>query len=70
MHISPIGLVPKSSPGQWRMIVDLSFPRASSVNDGIHSAVASVSYASLDEAVQHILHLGKGTQLVKVDDQD
>ena len=49
------------------MIVDLSFPRASSVNDGIDSAVASVSYASLDEAVQHILRLGKGTQLVKVD---
>ena len=49
------------------MIVDLSFPRASSVNDGIDSAVASVSYASLDEAVQHILQLGKGTQLVKVD---
>ena len=67
VHISPIGLVPKSTPGQWRMIVDLSFPRASSVNDGIDSAVASVSYASLDEAVQHILRLGKGTQLVKVD---
>ena len=24
VHISTIGLVPKSEPGQWRMIVDLS----------------------------------------------
>ena len=66
VHISPIDLVPKSTPGQLRMIVDLSFPRASSVNDRIDSAVASVSCASLDE-VQRILCLGKGTQLVKVD---
>ena len=66
VHISPIGLMHKSTPGQWRMIVDLSFPRACSVNDGIDSAVASVTYASLDEAVQQILCLGKGTQLVKV----
>jgi len=24
VHISPIGLVPKSQPNQWRLIVDLS----------------------------------------------
>ena len=37
------------------------------MNDGIDSAVASVSYASLDEGVQQILCLGKSTQLVKFD---
>jgi len=47
--MSPIALVPKSSRDQW------------SVNDGIDSSVASVVYASPDEAVLHILRLGKGT---------
>ena len=67
IHTSPIGLVPKSEPNQWRMIVDLSFPFGRSVNDGISSTLASVSYSSVDDAVRRILHLGKGTQLVKVD---
>ena len=48
------------------MIVDVSFPFGCSVNHGISSTLASVSYSS-DDAVRRILHLGKGTQLVKVD---
>ena len=55
IHTSPIGLVPKSEPNQWRMIVDLSFPFGRSVNDGISSTLASVSYSSVDDAVQRIL---------------
>ena len=47
IHTSPIGLVPKSEPNQWRMIVDLSFPFGRSVNDGISSTLASVSYSSV-----------------------
>ena len=47
--------------------MDLSFPFGCSVNDGISSTLASVSYSSVDDAVRRILHLGKGTQLVKVD---
>ena len=35
-HSSPIGLIPKPHhPGKWRLIVDLSSPRGSSVNDCI-----------------------------------
>ena len=67
VHTSPIGLVPKSQPNQWRMIVDLSYPTGQSVNDGIDSKLASISYASVDDAVQLILLLGRGTQLVKLD---
>ena len=47
--------------------MDVSFPFGCSVNDGISSTLASVSYSSVDDAVRRILHLGKGTQLVKVD---
>ena len=51
VHTSPIGLVPKGhASGKWRMIVDLSSPRAASVNSGIDEALCSLRYASLDNA--------------------
>ena len=53
--MSPVGLVPKSEPNQWRLIVDLSYPHGHSINDGIPNELASVSYASVDDAVQLIL---------------
>ncbi len=34
VHVSPCGVRPKSEPGKWRLIVDLSSPRGASVNDG------------------------------------
>ena len=68
VHTSLIGLVPKSHQvDQWRMIVDLSFPRNHSVNDGIPRDLSSLSYASVDDAVECILALGRGTELVKID---
>ena len=67
VHMSPAGRIPKSEPNQWRLIVDLSYPRSHSINDGILSELASVSYASVDDAVQLILQLGKGSELVKLD---
>ena len=44
VHCSPIGLVLKSRPNQWRMIADLSYPTGHIVNDGINSELASISY--------------------------
>ena len=68
LHTSPIGLVPKAhQPGKWRLIVDLSFPRDHSANEGISLELASMSYARVDDAVELIRHLGVGTQLVKLD---
>lgn len=49
------------------MIVDLSFPRGHSINDGVSTELSSISYASVDDAVNLILQLGRGTQLVKLD---
>ena len=38
VHVSPMGLVPKAHmANKWRLIVDLSHPTGSSVNDGISS---------------------------------
>ena len=67
VHTSLIGLVPKSQANRWRMIVDLSFPKDHSVNDGISPDLSSISYASIDQAIQHILRLGRGAELVKLD---
>lgn len=49
------------------MIVDLSFPDARSVNDGISPELCSLKYSSVNEAVQFVTALGPGTNLIKVD---
>ena len=68
VHTSPLGLVPKGHvAGQWQLIVDLSSPMSSSVNDGIVKNLCSLRYASMDEALDLIRALGPGTQLVKMD---
>ena len=67
VHISPIGIVPKTQPGKWRLIVDLSHPQGGSVNDGIDPSVCSLKYASVDEAVEVIRRWGPGTLLAKLD---
>ena len=68
VHASPIGLVPKSHQvDKWRLIVDLSSPIHHSVNDGISPELCSLVYAKVDDAVQHILRLGRDTLLAKID---
>ena len=66
-QISPIGVIPKSQPGKWRLITDLSSPRAGSINDGIPSEAASLHYDGIDDAVQIMLSLGQGAFMSKVD---
>ena len=67
VHINRIGAVPKSSPGKYRLIVDLSYPEGHSVNDGICEANCSLSYISVEMAAQSILKLGRGAEMAKVD---
>ncbi|KAF0297733.1 hypothetical protein FJT64_004824 [Amphibalanus amphitrite] len=55
-RISPIGLVPKKSPGSFRVIHHLSFPAGESINDYIPRELTAVQYGSLDEAVEYISH--------------
>ena len=66
MHISRFGVIPKKSqPGKWRLIVDLSHPKGSSVNDGIDPSLCSLSYTSVDEAANRILQLGRGKSSIE-----
>ena len=67
MQISPIGCIPKKSPGDFRLIHHLSYPTGSSINDGIIPDLASVSYCSFDDAITALLKHGKGALMCKTD---
>ena len=67
IHTSRFGVIPKSLPGKWRLIVDLSAPEGHSVNDGIREDLCLLKYVMVDEAAQAVLELGQGAQLAKVD---
>jgi hypothetical protein len=66
-RISPIGLVPKKEPGEYRLIHHLSYPPGDSVNDNIDPSLCSVQYTKFDNAVKMIQNLGKGALLGKTD---
>ena len=67
LKVSPIGLVPKKTPGEFRLIHHLSYAKGTSVNDFIETSLASVSYSSFDDATSKVLTLGPGTILAKTD---
>ena len=69
LQISRFGLIPKKTPGEWRLIVDLSSPEGFSVNDGVYDHLCSLKYISVEDALAEIRKLGKGTLLAKVDIQ-
>ena len=68
--ISSLGVVPKSTPGKFRVIVDLSSPATQSVNDQLHREWCHVAYASVDDAAILLHALGPGAQMAKLDIRD
>ena len=66
-RISPLGVVPKKTPGEFRLIHHLSYPRGSSVNDGIAPEHTSVSYATIADAICNIKAAGRGCFSAKTD---
>ena len=52
LRCSPIGLVPKKVPGEFRLIHHLSWPEGDSVNYHIDPHKASVKYSSVDDAIK------------------
>ena len=70
MRINPIGLVPKKNPNEFRLIMDLSQPHGTSVNDFIPQSESAVTYPTIQTAIDVILDLhgqGKFPILSKVD---
>ena len=67
-QVSPCGVIPKKSrPDKWRLIIDLSSPRGRSVNDAIDEHLSSINYTSIDDTVNFIQVMGRGTLLAKLD---
>ena len=58
--ISPLGVVPKKTPGEFRLIHHLSFPKGLSINDGIPEEFSSVSFATIQDAIKNIKIAGRG----------
>ena len=51
-RVSPLGVVPKKVPGEFRLTNHLSYPKGLSVNDGIPHEYSSVSYANIEDAIR------------------
>ena len=63
--LSPLGVVPKKVPGEFRLIHDLSFPKGDSVNSHIDRSFTEVHYELLDHC-----SLGPNCQMAKADIKD
>ena len=66
IRCSGVGIVPKKS-GDMRLIMHLSVPRGSSINDSISSQDFSLHYVTVDDAIKLIHKHGRGALLSKVD---
>eukprot|EP00112_Aurelia_sp_Birch-Aquarium-sp1_P003277 Seg1363.36 transcript_id=Seg1363.36/GoldUCD/mRNA.D3Y31 product="Polyprotein P3" protein_id=Seg1363.36/GoldUCD/D3Y31 len=67
LQLNRFGVIPKSTPGKFRLITDLSFPRDASFNDLISDSEAEVSYACITEAISLVMKLGHSALLAKFD---
>ena len=67
VHVSLVGVIPKSTPGKWRIIVDLSSPQGGSVNDGISRGMCSLSYLRVDDVAAKVVGMGTGALMAKFD---
>ena len=62
-----MGAVSKRTSGAFRVIVDLSSPIGSSVNDNLCRHLTHVAYSSVEDAVLAMHSLGPNTELAKID---
>lgn len=65
--VSPLGVVPKKTPGAFRIIHHESYPFGSSLNAGIPKDLTSVKYATVLDVISDIKRVGKGSFLAKTD---
>ena len=66
-RVSPLGVVAKKLPGEFRMIHNLSYPEGSSVNDYIPAEFATVQYATIQDAISFVTSARSIVFMTKVD---
>ena len=69
-RVSPLAVIPKSTPAQYRLIHNLSAHLGNSVNSFIPPELTSVKYQKLEDAINIIKQLGRGTLMSKLDIKD
>ncbi len=68
LHVSRFGVIPKKG-NAWCLILDLSFPSAHSVNDGIYKDEFSLQYSTVKHTINLIIKTGKGALGVTLGNQ-
>ena len=66
-QVIPFRVIPKSGPGKWKLILDLSSPQGGSVNDGIDKDLYSLTYLFIDQMAARIMEMEKGTLMAMFD---
>ena len=66
-RISPLGVVPKKVPGEFRVIHHLSYPQGASINDAIPREFSSVTYSSIQDAITMIKSSFSTVYMAKLD---
>ena len=68
LHISSFAVIrKKGQPSKWRLIVDLSSPNGSSVNDKISPDEFTMEYIHLDHIIRMVSQHGPGALMAKFD---
>ena len=67
LRSSSIGIVPKKTPNEVRLIQHLSYPSGFSVNDNIPDDCSTVHYATINQAVKIVQRSGVGCFMAKTD---
>ena len=66
--VSPLGVREKKTPGEFRIIHNLSYPYDdTSVNAAVPRHCATVNYASIADAAKHVVEMGQHCFLAKTD---
>ena len=65
--VSPLGVVSKKPPEEFRLTHHWSFPKGASVNDGISHENSTVCYATFGDAIRCMKLAGRGWSLAKTD---
>ena len=67
-QVSPLALRPKKTPGEFRLLHNLSYPyNETSINAQISAEDKHVKYASINDAIKKILSLPRGSYAAKTD---
>ncbi len=68
LHLSPLTIRPKPTPGEYRLIHNLTAPYdLSAINLCIPETLKTVQYESVSNIISHLLTIGQGAYLAKSD---